>query len=202
MDNQTLTLILNNGTATYTFTGTDNLAQCATKLDSLRKGQVSIIQLTGYAYGAVDSHFLERHRQYLLGAVLDNLDITNVTSLKSMFTSCIMLSTVKMRFKNPTNLVNTSEMFNGCTRLKTIYCDLDLNKQGLTSTNMFTGCTALTGAISYDSNKTNATYANPKTGYFTLGLKPIGFNGKAVDAVMYNSNNTVNHLYLNGTQIF
>ena len=33
---------------------------------------------------------------------------------------------------------------------------------------MFSGCTSLVGAISYDPDKTDATYANYTTGYFTL----------------------------------
>ena len=33
---------------------------------------------------------------------------------------------------------------------------------------MFSGCTSLVGAISYSPNKTDATYANYTTGYFTL----------------------------------
>jgi uncharacterized protein YjdB len=32
---------------------------------------------------------------------------------------------------------------------------------------MFTGCTSLKGAISYDEEKADVTYANPTTGYFT-----------------------------------
>lgn len=32
---------------------------------------------------------------------------------------------------------------------------------------MFLGCTALKGAVAYDESKTDATMANPETGYFT-----------------------------------
>ena len=32
---------------------------------------------------------------------------------------------------------------------------------------MFAGCTKLKGAVAYDENKTDATMANPETGYFT-----------------------------------
>ena len=32
---------------------------------------------------------------------------------------------------------------------------------------MFVGCTQLKGAVAYDKYKTDATMANPETGYFT-----------------------------------
>ena len=39
---------------------------------------------------------------------------------------------------------------------------------------MFSGCTSLKGAIDFDDSKTDKTYANYKTGYFT---KLVGKNG-------------------------
>ena len=63
-------------------------------------------------------------------------------------------------------------MFEGCTSLKTIYCEEAWSCEN--SVNMFNGCTSLVGAISYDWTKTDGTYANPATGYFTYkGLHPM-----------------------------
>ncbi|MDD6732703.1 MAG: hypothetical protein PUE17_08705, partial [Bacteroidales bacterium] len=56
-----------------------------------------------------------------------------------------------------------------CSDLVTIYAsDLFTTESVTSSSYMFDGCTSLVGAISYDSDKTDATYANYTTGYFTL----------------------------------
>jgi len=60
-------------------------------------------------------------------------------------------------------------MFIGCNNLKTIYVSDEFTTNSVTRDNfMFSNCINLKGAISYDKNKTDATYANYKTGYFTL----------------------------------
>ena len=57
-------------------------------------------------------------------------------------------------------------MFQNCSSLEKIICDEDWS--GVSeSTDMFTGCTNLVGAISYNSSKVTATYANKTTGYFS-----------------------------------
>ena len=56
-------------------------------------------------------------------------------------------------------------MFSGCAALTTIRCNTDWQCQE--SKDMFAGCTQLKGAVAYDKYKTDATMANPETGYFT-----------------------------------
>ena len=47
---------------------------------------------------------------------------------------------------------------------------------------MFSNCSSLTGAISYDREKTDANYANPTTGYFTAVAKgDANGDGKITD---------------------
>jgi len=61
-----------------------------------------------------------------------------------------------------------SLMFEICSNLTIIYANSDWNTTTLTtSTYMFNDCTSLVGAVPYDSTKTDATMANPDTGYFT-----------------------------------
>ena len=59
-------------------------------------------------------------------------------------------------------------MFYGCSNLKTIYVSDLWNMNNVTkSENMFRACTSLTGAVPFDSTKTDATMANYITGYLT-----------------------------------
>jgi len=70
---------------------------------------------------------------------------------------------------NTAKVTRMNLMFRDCSGLTTIYnneewiCD--------SSDDMFKGSTSLKGAISYDDGKTDATYANPTTGYFTAVSK-------------------------------
>ena len=68
-----------------------------------------------------------------------------------------------------------SDMFSGCSSLTTIYASdkfvITEHSYGIA---MFSGCTLLKGVIAYGEDKTDHTYANYKTGYFT---KLVGMNG-------------------------
>ena len=96
---------------------------------------------------------------------MENLKTDNVTDMKNMFDHCSMLTSLDLRNFNTANVTDMSGMFIGCSSLVSIYCKDTWNCSK--STLMFYGCTSLVGAISYDSNKTDVTYANPNTGYFT-----------------------------------
>ena len=68
-------------------------------------------------------------------------------------------------------------MFYGCSALQTIYVSYNfVTKKVSSGADMFKGCTKLKGFIDYISNpdKTDHTYANYKTGYFT---ELVGKNG-------------------------
>ena len=55
-------------------------------------------------------------------------------------------------------------MFKGCHNLKEIFCNTSW--ANVASVNMFEDCGSLKGAVAFDYTRTDATMANPETGYF------------------------------------
>ena len=111
---------------------------------------------------------------------LTNLDLSkfntaNVTDMGNMFLRCSRLTSLDLSHFNTANVTNMTYMFFSCSGLNTIYCN-DSWSCG-SSSSMFSDCTSLQGAIAYDSGKTNVTYANPDTGYFTR--KSVSLKGDA-----------------------
>ena len=110
---------------------------------------------------------------------LTSLDVThfntaNVTSMSSMFALCKGLTSLDVTNFNTANVTNMDYMFSSCQALTTIYVSEEFVITNITDKNnyMFYGCTKLKGAIDFD--KTNSSFANYKTGYFT---KLVGKNG-------------------------
>ena len=105
---------------------------------------------------------------------LSNFNTANVKDMRSMFSECKNLAELDLSNFNTAKVMNMANMFSGCLNLTTIYVNDDFvitNK----SYRLFSGCTKLKGAIDkYDANKTNSSFANYKTGYFT---KLVGKNG-------------------------
>ena len=100
---------------------------------------------------------------------LSNFNTDNVTDMYYMFENCSGLTSLDLSNFNTANVTDMTSMFYGCSGLVTIYAsDLFTTESVTSSSSMFSGCTSLVGAISYDPNKTDATYANYTTGYFTL----------------------------------
>ncbi len=93
-----------------------------------------------------------------------NLRTTNVTNMNYMFNECKKLKTLDLRNFKTNSLTMSSYMFANCSALTQIMCN-DTWKAG-TSTSMFLNCWELQGAISYDPQKINISYANPTNGYF------------------------------------
>ena len=110
---------------------------------------------------------------------LISLDVThfnteNVTSMRNMFYSCSSLTSLDVTNFNTANVTDMSNMFSNCRNLTTIYVSdkFVINNKNYS---LFFGCEKLKGAITeYDASKTDYTYANYKTGYFT---KLVGKNG-------------------------
>ena len=106
---------------------------------------------------------------------LSNFNTQNVTGMTSMFSGCSCLTSLDLSKFDTQKVTTMGYMFKGCSALTTIYVS---NKFVTTNvdfgTDMFSGCTLLKGATVYDDNKTNHTYANYETGYFT---KLVGKNG-------------------------
>ena len=117
---------------------------------------------------------------------IEHLNTDNVTSMSRMFRGCSSLTSLDLLDFNTAKVTNMSAMFYGCSSLKTIYCN-DTWNCGF-STLMFTDCTSLVGAIAYDPDKKNVSYANPETGYFTkVDISPY--------AILSNDNTTLTFYY-------
>lgn len=100
-------------------------------------------------------------------------DTSNVETMLHMFGSCSVLTTLDLSSFNTSKVKNMGSVFNGCANLVTIYASDLWSVEAVThSTRMFKGCTKLVGAISYDSSKVDATYANYTNGYFTYKTAP------------------------------
>ena len=101
----------------------------------------------------------------------------NVKSMSNMFYNCQNLASLNVTNFNTANVTNMQGMFSGCPALTTIYAsDKFVTGQVTDGSNMFSNCINLKGFIDCKNNsdKTDHTYANYKTGYFT---KLVGKNG-------------------------
>ena len=112
---------------------------------------------------------------------LTSLDVTkfntiNVTNMENMFCYCGKLTLLDVTNFNTVSVTNMRNMFGGSSALRTIYVSDKFVADKVTEGSiMFSGCEKLKGAITeYDTNKTDHTFANYKTGYFT---KLVGKNG-------------------------
>ena len=114
---------------------------------------------------------------------LTSLDVSNfntqkVEKMNFMFSSCEGLNSLDLSKFDTQNVTNMSYMFGSCSAITTIYVSdkFVTIKVSLEADDMFKGCTSLKGAIDkYEDSKTDHTYANYKTGYFS---KLVGKNGE------------------------
>ena len=108
-------------------------------------------------------------------SALESLNLTNfntaeVTDMSYMFKGCSALTSLDLTNFNTAKVKYMRNMFEGCSALTTIYVsDKFVTSQVTYSDDMFNGCKSLNGFIDYINNtdKTDHTYANYKTGYFT-----------------------------------
>lgn len=92
-----------------------------------------------------------------------------------MFFNCPALTLLDLTNFNTAKVVDMGGMLILCSALTTIYVSDKFVTTNITERGcMFYGCTSLKGAIAYDKNKYDDTYANYRTGYFT---KQVGMNG-------------------------
>ena len=96
---------------------------------------------------------------------LSHFNTQNVTNMMQMFYGCSGLTSLDLSHFNTQKVTYMSGMFYGCSALTTINSNRAWPYK--VSKDMFAGCTKLKGAVAYDENKTDATMANPETGYFT-----------------------------------
>ena len=121
---------------------------------------------------------------------LKSLDLTkfnteNVTSMKFMFEACTTLTSLNVSNFNTAKVTDINYMFSNCSALTTIYAsDNFVTNQVTNGNDMFNGCEKLNG---YDGSKTDHTYANYITGYFSKlvgknGNEKIGASGETLTA--------------------
>ena len=119
---------------------------------------------------------------------VSNFNTQNVEDMTDMFLSCEKLSLLDLSNFNTANVMDMSSMFSGCSTLQTIFAsDKFVTDKVFGGDDMFVDCENLKGFIDYISNpdKTDKTYANYTTGYFTKlvgknGEKKIGAAGEAL----------------------
>ena len=119
---------------------------------------------------------------------VSNFNTQNVEDMTDMFLGCEGLSLLDLSNFNTERVEYMSSMFSGCSTLQTIFAsDKFVTDQVLGGDDMFISCENLKGFIDYISNrdKTDKTYANYTTGYFTKlvgknGEKKIGAAGEAL----------------------
>ena len=114
---------------------------------------------------AKDMSAMFLHCSGLTSLDVSHFNTQNVTDMSNMFSDCSALTSLDVSHFNTQNVTDMRERFLGCSALTTIKCHGAW--QCSRSEDMFVGCTQLKGAVAYDENKTDATMANPKTGYFT-----------------------------------
>ena len=99
---------------------------------------------------------------------LSNFDSSNVTNMSYMFDRCSNLTSLDVSTFDTSKVTNMNAMFAYCNMLETIYVSNKWNTSNVTSfNNMFLNCTSLTGAVPFDSTKTDVSMANYTTGYLT-----------------------------------
>ena len=118
------------------------------------------------------------YKAYYLTSIegIENLDVSGTRNITSMFERCNKLKVLDLSNFYTPNLNIMNNVFKDCYSLTTIYVSdkFQIGKQG---TDVFTGCDKLKGEIEFQKSKTDMSYANYKTGYFT---KIVGKNGNDI----------------------
>ena len=148
----------------YMFRECKNLSS----LDLSKFNTANVKNMSSMFYGCNKLSSLTLSKSFNTASVLD---------MASMFSDCYNLSSLDLSNFKTKNVRSMNNMFYGCSALQTIYVSYNfVTKKVNSGADMFKGCTKLKGFIDYISNpdKTDHTYANYKTGYFT---ELVGKNG-------------------------
>ena len=124
-----------------------------------------------------DMNFMFYHCPSLTSLDVSNFNTQNVENMRYMFSSCSGLTSLDLSNFDTKEVTNMSKMFWDSSALKTIYVsDKFVTTKVSSGADMFKGCKNLKGFIEQNKNtdKTDHTYANYKTGYFS---KLVGMNG-------------------------
>ena len=99
---------------------------------------------------------------------VSSFNTSKVTNMRGMFKGCNNLKNIDLSNFDTSVVTNMLYMFNNCYSLKNIYVSELWNINNVTSSDgMFYNCKSLTGAVPFDSTKTDASMANYTTGYLT-----------------------------------
>ena len=131
-----------------------------------------------------DMSFMFSNCEKLASLDISSFNTKNVEYMTALFQHCSSLTSLDLSNFNTENVTVMSSMFKGCQALATIYASDKFVVTNVESDDfMFNECLKLKGAIEYDDNKTNSSYANYTTGYFTLktptSINAINGNDKA-----------------------
>lgn len=100
---------------------------------------------------------------------IQSFDTGNVGDMSSMFDNCLKLETIDLSSFTMDAVYLAHSMFAESVSLKTILVSWNWELDSdVISTAMFDGCTSLSGAISYNPEFTDGTYATVRSGYLTL----------------------------------
>ena len=122
---------------------------------------------------------------------VSNFHTGNVTDMNCMFYYCRALTSLDLSRFDTEKVHDMSYMFYQCDNLTTIYASDKFVVTNVESDDfMFDECKKLKGAIEYDVTKTNSSYANYTTGYFTLKVPT------SIDAI--NGNDKAEYFDING----
>ena len=119
------------------------------------------------------------YKAYSLTSIegIENLDVSGTRNITSMFERCNKLKVLDLSNFSTPNLNIMNNVFKDCTNLTTIYASDNFKIGKQEGSEVFTGCDKLKGEIGFQKSKTDMTYANYKTGYFT---KIVGKNGNDI----------------------
>ena len=88
--------------------------------------------------------------------------------MRGMFKGCNNLKNIDLSNFDTSAVTNMQHMFNNCYGLKNVYVSELWNINNVTSSDsMFYNCKSLTGAVPFDSTKTDVSMANYTNGYLT-----------------------------------
>ena len=167
----------NNFTNLTQIEGIENLnTEKVTDMNSMFSGCICLksLDVTNFNTANVkDMRYMFTDCRNLAELDLSNFNTANVEDMRSMFSECKNLAELDLSNFNTAKVMNMANMFSGCLNLTTIYVNDDFVITQK-SYNLFSRCTKLKGAIDFDKLKTNSSFANYKTGYFT---KLVGKNG-------------------------
>lgn len=108
---------------------------------------------------------------------IENLDVSNVTTMERMFRNCKKLETLDLHKWDVSNVENMLQLFNGCRSLKTLNID-GWNMKNVTNIQyMFNSCEVLEGtiALTFDSTKIT-TYTGTFNGTAQNSNNPLIVN--------------------------